>query len=197
MKRIALFLVVLGLASAPGIFAEQAKEEKKEAQGFAEQHEMALKWANFVILAGALGYMIGKNAGPFFEARSRKIRRDMIEAGDARKEAEGRAADVERRLANLEAEIAAMKEESQREAQAEGERAARQTAAEIAKVQAQAEQEIASAGKAARMELKRYSAELAIGLAEQKIRGRMTSATEDRLVERFVHDLGRPRTPAT
>ncbi len=195
MRRSALFLVVLGLAAVPGICAEEAKEEKQE--GFAERHEMALKWANFVVLAGALGYMIGKNAGPFFDARSRKIRREMIEAGDARKEADARAAAVEHRLANLEAEIAAMKEESQREAQAEGERVARQTAAEIAKIQEHAEQEIASAGKAARMDLKRYSAELAVGLAEQKIRGRMTPVAEDRLVERFVRNLDRSRTPAT
>ena len=71
---------------------------------------------------------------------------------------------------------------------------AQHTAAEIAKIQAHAEQEIASAGKAARMELKRYSAELAIDLAEQKIRARMTPETQDALVRGFVRDLShRPR----
>ena len=65
-------------------------------------------------------------------------------------------------------------------------RMAQQTEAEIAKIQAHAEQEIASAGKAARMALKRYSAELAMGLAEQKVRARMTPETEDALVQGFV-----------
>jgi len=52
-----------------------------------------------------------------------------------------------------------------------------------------AEQEIASAGKAARMALKRYAAELAVGLAEQKVRARMTPDTEDALVQGFVRNL--------
>ena len=44
---------------------------------------------------------------------------------------------------------------------------ARQIAGEIAKIQVHAGQEIASAGKAARMELKRYSAELAVSLGSK------------------------------
>jgi hypothetical protein len=42
------------------------------------------------------------------------------------------------------------------------------------------------------MELKRYSAELAIQLAEQKIRARMTPETQDELVRGFVDDLAHP-----
>ena len=75
------------------------------------------------------------------------------------------------------------------EAKAETERLQQQTEAEIAKIQAHAEQEIASAGKAARMALKRYSAELAMALAEQKVRARMTPDTEDALVQGFVRNL--------
>ena len=65
----------------------------------------------------------------------------------------------------------------------------RHTAAEIAKIQAHSEQEIASAGKAARMELKRYAAELAVELAEQKVRARMTPDAQDALVQGFVRNL--------
>ena len=147
------------------------------------------KWANFLVLAGGIGYLIGKKGGPFFAARSAKIRQDMIEAGDARKQAETRAAEVDRRLANLEAEIAALRAESGKEEEAEAAGFGRHTAAEIAKTQAQAEQEIAAAGKAARLELKRYCADLAVGLAEQKIRARMTPETQDELVRGFVRDL--------
>jgi len=92
-------------------------------------------------------------------------------------------------LAGLEAEIAALRADSQRESQAETQRLAGHTASEIAKIQAQSEREIAAAGKAARTELKRYAAELAVNLAEQKIRARMTPATEDGLVRGFVREL--------
>jgi len=147
------------------------------------------KWANFIVLAGALGYLVGKNAGPFFNGRSAAIRKEMVEAGAARRDAEARAAEVNRRLANLENEIAALRAEAQQEAEAEAQRLAQQSAVEVAKIQAHAEQEIAAAGKAARMELKRYSAGLAIGLAEQKIRARMTPAAEADLVQSFVDNL--------
>ena len=39
------------------------------------------------------------------------------------------------------------------------------------------------------MDLQRYTAELAVGLAEQKVRARMTPATEDSLVQGFVRNL--------
>ena len=178
MKRFARLALVVCFVVAPN-FAQ-------DKEGGSLQ---IWKWANFVVLAGGLGYLIGKNGGPFFAARSVKIRKDMTEAGDARKEAEARAAEVDRRLANLEAEIAVLHADSGKEEEAETGRFGRHTAAEIVKTQARAEEEIAAAGKAARLELKRYCAELAVGLAEQKIRARMTPETQDALVRGFVRDL--------
>ena len=181
MKRFATLALLAYLTAAP-ILAE-AKE------GGEGSNLQIWKWANFLVLAGALGYLIGKKGGPFFAARSLKIHQDIIEAGDARQKAETRAAEVERRLASLEAEIAALRAESQKEEERETGRFGRHTAAEIVKTQAHAEEEIAAAGKAARMELKRYCAELAVGLAEEKIRARMTPDTQDALVRGFVRDL--------
>ena len=77
------------------------------------------------------------------------------------------------------------------------ERIARQTAAESAKIQANAEQEIASAAKAARTELRRYAAGLAVELAERQIRARMTPDTQDGLVRGFVRDLDRSKARST
>jgi len=184
MKRLGGLILLAGLAAwAPAARAAEPGEAGNLA---------GWKWANFVVLAGGLGYLIGKNAGPFFAARSQQIRKDMVEAGDQRKEADARVAGVERRLADLGSEIAGLRAEAQTEAQAEISRMAQRTTLEMAKIQAQAEQEIASAAKAARTELKRYAAQLAVGLAEGKIRARMTPAVEDALVEGFVRDLDNP-----
>jgi F-type H+-transporting ATPase subunit b len=195
MRRLAIFAVALGLACTGGAVLAQEHEGGQKKAGvekeetFADRHELSLKWVNFLLLAGLLGYFIGKNAGPFFAARSADIRKDMDDSLRQRQEAEAKAADVDRRLANLEKDIAALRGQSEIEAKAETERLAQHTGAEIAKIQAHAEQEIASAGKAARMALKRYSAELAMGLAEQKVRARMTPDTEDALVQGFVRNL--------
>jgi F-type H+-transporting ATPase subunit b len=183
VRRLGTLAFILCFSAALGLAAEETKKGEEES-GL-----QIWKWANFLVLAGGLGYLIGKKGGPFFAARSVKIRKDMTDAGDARKDAEARAAEVDRRLASLEAEIAALRAESQKEEQAETGRFGRHTAAEIVKTQAQAEEEIVAAGKAARLELKRYCAELAMGLAEQKIRARMTPDTQDALVRGFVRDL--------
>jgi len=191
MKRAALYTLLLGafLAGFPRVAAAQENEKKAGEETASED---VWRVVNFAIMAGAVGYLIVKNAGPFFAARSRKIREEMIQGEDARQEAERRAAEVDRRLANLETEIAGLRAESQKETEHEVERMRQRTAAEMAKIQANAEQEIVAAGKTARAELKRYAAELAIGLAERKIRTRMNAETQDALVGGFVHELDSP-----
>ncbi len=195
MKRLAVVILIAGwsLAGLAQTHAPDTKEPAKEKPSEGEHGGLeAWKLANFLLLAGGLGYLIKKNAGPFFEARNKKIQQDMVDAKALRLDAERRAADVDRRLANLEAEIAALRAESQTEGKAETERSMKHTAGEIAKIQAHAEREIVSAGKAARMDLKRYSAELAVQLAEQKIAARMTGEAQDILVRGFVDDLKHP-----
>jgi F-type H+-transporting ATPase subunit b len=187
MKRVVL-LAAIGLACAAAYAQEHEASHAKE-ESFAEKHELELKIANFVILAGLIGWFIGKNAGPFFAARTAGIRKDLEESQRQNQDAQARAAEVEKRLAHLEADIAALRAESDAQIQAERERIAQHTAEEVAKIRAQAQQEIAFAGKAARLELKRYSAELAVSLAEEKIRARMTPSVEDTLVQGFVRNL--------
>ena len=182
MKRVAGVVALLFLA---GTLAFAAEKEGSEDEGSLKMWE----WANFLVLAGGLGYLAAKGLPPLFASRSQAIVKDMAESDRIRKDAEARAADVDRRLAGLETEIASLRTESRRESEAETQRVASHTAAEIAKIQSHSEREIAAAAKAARLDLKRYAADLAVQLAEQKIRGRMTPATEDGLVREFVRDL--------
>lgn len=174
-----------------GTASGQSEGESGEGAGM-----IGWMWANFVVLAGGLGYLAAKNAGPFFESRSRNIRQGIAEAEIVRKEAEGRAAQVAQRLANLESDIAGLRYSSKGEIEAETARMAARTTAEIGKIRAQAESEIAAAGKSARAELKRYSAQLAVGLAEQKLLARMNEQTQTALLEAFVHDLANPSARA-
>jgi F-type H+-transporting ATPase subunit b len=180
MRRAGRFVVLLCLA-AVFAFAEGKQSGDENLQMW--------KWANFLVLAGALGYLMVKSLPPFFVSRTAAITKDMVESQKIRQDADERAADVERRLAAIETEIAALRAESREETNAEAGRLAEHTAAEIARIQRQAEREISDAGKTAQKELRRFGAELAIDFAAQKIRARMTPATEDRLVRGFVRDL--------
>jgi len=152
-------------------------------------HITAWKLANFILLAGGLGYLIYKKGGAFFRARSEQIRKGIAEAARFKEEAEARYADIEQRLAGLTAEIEHLRKTAREESAAEGERVRLETERNLKKIQAQAEQEIASASKAARQDLRAYSAELAIRLAEQRIRARMTAEIEDQLVASTIAEL--------
>jgi F-type H+-transporting ATPase subunit b len=190
MKRVILTLALaLAAATAPG-FAQEAAHENAAAHENKDEGSLEIwKWVNFLILAGGLGYLLGKNAGPFFAARSAAIRKDLDESLRQRREAEAKVAEVESRLATLESQIADLRAESERNLKTGAEQISAQTTEDLAKIRANVAQEIANAGKHARTELKQYSASLALELAEQKVRARMTPATQDEMVESFVRDL--------
>src|SRR5579872_6688781 len=149
-------------------------------------------WANFAILVGALGYLGVKKGGPWFVSRSQSIRQGIAQAEEIRAAAEARAREVDRKLAGLQAEIEALRADAHREQAAEAERIRRQIAADLARMKEHAAGEIEAAGKAARLELKRYAAQLAIDLAEQKIRRQMTAEVQTALVENFSRNLDQP-----
>ena len=170
---------------------ETTGHETASHEGASEGPSPIWAWANFAILAGALGYLIVKKGGPWFQSRSLAIRKGIAEAEEIRREAEASAAEVDRRLAGLQTEIDSLRTNAQREQSAEAERIRQQAAADLARIQGHAAREIESAGKTARLELKRYAAQLAVDLAEQKIRRQMTPEVQAALIERFGRDLDR------
>ncbi len=201
VPRLAGWIFLLTLAAVPPVLLAQPESEAAHHTGGAagedeeSGHLEIWKWVNFLLLAGALGYLGAKNLGPFFVNRSIQIRKGMIDAEEARAKADARVSAVEARLANLSAEIEALRRDAQAEAAAETERLRQETAAELAKMEERARQEIASLGKSARLELKRYSAGLAIQLAAQKLQSRISPESQEMLVRNFIRDLDVPAQP--
>ncbi|MGH9658184.1 MAG: hypothetical protein ACRD96_06545, partial [Bryobacteraceae bacterium] len=139
-------------------------------------------------------YLIKKNAGPFFASRSEEIRQGIDEARKMKADAEARAAAIDARMKGLSADIESLRQTAREETAAEGRRIRRETERELAKIHAHTEQEIVSLTKAARMELKRHAAGLAVGLARQKVAQRITPAHEEALVRAFAVEIGRSRS---
>jgi len=190
-------VLIAGLlvGASAGVAQETPQPEKHGAAAEQEQEpSMLWAWANFAILVGALGYLGVKKGGPYFAARSVSIRKGIAEAEEIHKDAEARAAEVDRRLAGLQTDIESLRTHAHQEQAAEAERIRQQMAAELARIQEHAGREIEAAGKAARLSLKRYAAELAVNLAEQKIRRQMTPEIQSSLVHNFSRDLERPST---
>jgi F-type H+-transporting ATPase subunit b len=189
MRRLVLIL-------AFAAFGAWAQEHAAPAHGEAEHKsegpaEVSIwwKWANFAILAGGLGYMVAKNAPAYFASRNEEIRKGLEEGAELQREANARTAAMEARLKNLDTEIAELKSKSKAEIRAEGDRIQAETQAAMAKIQAHAESEIASAAKFERAQMKIYAADLALKLAEEKLRGRVNSQVDAGLMQSFLKGL--------
>jgi F-type H+-transporting ATPase subunit b len=181
---------VLTLTFAALLIAVSLMAAEKANRSEGESDKLLLwKVANFVLLAGALGYVIYKKGGPFFAARTETVRRDLESAARANREAQERYAAVERRLANLGVEIEKLKTQARAESGAEAERMRAESERAFLKIRQQMEQDIASAGKAARQELRVYAADLAVSLAERRIRERLTPDSESALLGAMLKDL--------
>ncbi|MEQ1886641.1 MAG: ATP synthase F0 subunit B [Bryobacteraceae bacterium] len=194
MKRLLLIAILL-LTGSVFVFAQEGEgkaAEGKEGEGKkTEEVAEVWKWANFAILAVALGYIVMKTIPPAFKARGAEIQKGIAEARVIKEDADKRAAEVEAKIKTLAADIEKLRVESKAEMQAEGDRISKETAAQIARIEAQAQQDIDAAGKTAQRELKSYAAKLALELAEQRLQGRLDGNTEAGLVSGFVQDLGR------
>ncbi|MGP0074049.1 MAG: hypothetical protein ACLPWF_19215 [Bryobacteraceae bacterium] len=185
MKR-AAFVLVIGIAAA---CCALPQESPAKSEGQASDSMIGWKWANFVILAAGLGYLIRKHAPPLFRKQSDEIQAALAEAAKIKLESAAYAASVEARLANLQREIESLRQDAHREMAAESERIRRETERHLERIQEQSVQEIALMTRAAKDELRKYAAELAVGLASDRIRSRMNPGVQEKLVNGFIADL--------
>ena len=174
---------LLILIAAVPAFAE-------ESGGAAEEPSLLLwKVLNFFILAGLLGWLITKNVGPLLASRDKTISEGLAAGTRAKAEADARAAEVQKKLGNLEQEVNALRTSALEERARETDRILRETQAEIVRIHYQADVEIESAGKQARLDVQRAAAALAIQLAEKKVLARMSPDVQSSLLQSFLKDL--------
>lgn len=164
-----------------------------EAEG--GSHETLFKWLNFALLFGALVYFTRKPFRRYFADRRRAIRASIEEARKLCERAEQQLAGMNQRLARLDEEVKAMRQQAAAEAAAEQRRIQETAAREAERILATARAEIDSTLRAGRLELRAYTARLAVTLAEQQIRKQLTPEAHAALFETFVQKLdqhGRP-----
>ena len=151
------------------------------------------KFINLAIFVAALVFVLKKaNLREAFRTRREGIKRDLERARQERDAALAKLKEVEERLARLDAEVATVKEQSKREAEDERERISRATESELAKLSEQAQREIVNVAKTAKHELRRYTAEQSVRLAEDIIRREMKPEDDARLITRDIAELGGP-----
>jgi F-type H+-transporting ATPase subunit b len=190
--------------------SEQAKGEREVKQGAeadAIRHSPAVKYIarhtgltddqaywlciglNFAVIFFAIAQLLRKKLPGYFSGRTAAIQKGIEEARKMSEDARRRLSEVEGRLSRLDADIAAMRREAEENAKAEEQRILAASEEERRRIVASAEQEIEMTANAARRELKAYVGELAVQLAEKKIR--INKDTDEALVSAFTNQLGK------
>lgn len=166
----------------------------EEGGGAAEQGTgLAFKWVHFLIVVGALVYVIRKYGRPFFRAKADSISAAIGRASAAKAEAERLLAEAAAKLASLDQEVAAFRAMAHQEAAAELERLRAMTKIDAEKIASAAQAEIAAAERAARVELKALAAKLAVDRAQSLVAEALTPAVQKAMLDHFVEGLaGRP-----
>jgi F-type H+-transporting ATPase subunit b len=153
----------------------------------AEQAATAFTVANFVVLAGLVGWFLAKTLPKTFRDRSTSIQKQLVDARSATEDANARLSSVEGRLSKLDGEIAAMRAQAEKDSALDEQRILASVEEEKQKILAAAEQEITAATALAQRQIQQYAAELAIEQAARKLV--VTAETDRLLVQSFAQRL--------
>lgn len=184
-KPILASLIVCGASLLFSVSTYAAEEGSASGAAATE----IFKWINFAIVAAALMWIFAKKLPPLFRVNAEKIGSAITSATAAKAQADRQLKDAEQRLARLEDEVRALREEAKRDGAAEAERIHAMAKSDAEKIDVAAKAEIAAAERAARMELKALAAKLAVDGAESLLAKQLTPQTQESLIAGFVKSL--------
>ena len=150
----------------------------------------AWKFINLAIFVGLITYLVKKPLSEAFRAKRDAIRADLIKAEEEKKAALARFTTAEAKLASLDNERQLILNKAKTEADAESARIAEAADAEVGKLKDQTSGEITRLTQLANLELKRFSAEESIRLAEQKLRSKIDANADSNLVKSGIQAIG-------
>jgi F-type H+-transporting ATPase subunit b len=190
--------IVLSAAAYPVAAVAQQANETTAASETEAPHGQTLvqtiaKIVNFAILGGVLVYFLKTPISTYLVTRSTQIRQDLVTAAELRSTAAAQLADIDRKLQELPAELEKLRVQGEQDVKAEQARIAKAAAEERERLIAQTHREIDARLRMARRQLTEHAAELAVKLAEERIRRAITPDDQLRLVDRYAAQLREAR----
>ncbi len=156
--------------------------------------ELLYSALNLALLLGVLAYFTRKPLKEFFAARRAGIQNELKAAADLRAEAEARYAKWQRRLIDLEGELASIRTTARERAAAEREQILADATAAAERIKRDATAAVDQELRRARAQLRQEAADLAVELASETLKRQVNAADQDRLLDEFVQTI--ERTPA-
>jgi len=150
---------------------------------------MVWKWGNFLILFGGLGWYLRKPFREFLNSRSKAIEEGLASGRKAKDDALHKLSEIEARLSRLDKELKDLKDQALIEAEEEKARILAGARTEADKILDMCKREIEGLKKSARLELKGHVAELAVKLAEERLRASLTPEENRKMIQQFLQTL--------
>ncbi len=144
---------------------------------------------DFIILAAVLVYALRGPLATYLSDRHDSMRKEMHEATARKADATERLARYERHLRGLDAEVATMRADFERDGLAERDRILAEAQETIERLRADSVLDASREATQMKLDLEREVAERAVIRAEALVRERMNAARQRTLVERFITDL--------
>ena len=151
--------------------------------------ETAGRWFNLAVLAGIIAYFLRAPLRQFLDERRRGIQENISSAGEALQEAEERLSTVKGQIEGLDQQLAAMRRTTIEESELERQRLLERSQRDVDRLTRRAETEIQLLTRVARNELRSHAADLAVGLARQRLSQDLTAEEDARVVNRAVEHL--------
>ena len=186
-KRFAVLLAVVLLLAA-SITAPAAEEG---ASGPSAAKDFLGKVVNFVLLFGALAFILRKPLAKFIDDKAELIRSGLKSSEAAAAEAAAKLKGIEARVASLATEVEDMRKKAEADGRAEKDRILEAARREADRLKQFSEQEIEAEVRAGVRRLKEYATDKALSLALDRIRGRLDAPAQARLVDASIEKLAK------
>jgi F-type H+-transporting ATPase subunit b len=179
--------------ATPGVPAAGEVQEGVEHAEGAEHAEGLLpvvaRFVNFAILIGTLVYLLRSPLVAYMNDRGTQIRSDLVNAAEMKRTAAAQLEEIDRRMKALPGELEALRTQGAQEIAAEAARIRAAAATERDRLLEQARRDIDQHVKIAERELVSHAADLAVGVAAERIRKTITADDQQRLADRYVQQL--------
>jgi len=151
---------------------------------------------NFVVLFGGLAYLLYKPLLKFLQHKSDQVAENLKLSEERRFDSLQRLEKSRERLSQLDKEIDRMKIEAETEATRERERITLEARNEAERLKKLAKEEIDSMVKSSQRELKVYTLDLSISLAEKRIEEKLGPELHRKIIYKAIDKLGTLDEPA-
>lgn len=147
------------------------------------------KTINFIILFGGLGFLLARPIRNFLEEAGLAVEKTIQKTKRAKEDTERKFEALKEQIQGLESEARKIKEAGREAGNQERDRLLASARQEAEKIKSLAELEIKMHSQSVRSELREYAAGLAVSLAEESIKRRMTPELHAHLIDNSIRQL--------